>query len=225
MTGARATQASRVEDLGSLDYFPSAPWHGRSIGEVIGRLGLPFGQLVEEPAAGEGHLAHGLRDYWPRIQAFDIASYPVRAGAVPVGCRDYLSAAHDASPLPCWTISNPPFGDQTEPFIRKAVSRSRIGAAMLLQLRLMEGAGRYRLFRECGLYATAVVPRKRSGLRKGVWVPGQSTATAYAWFIFVRPGVVAGWTGFDGEAREVWIDPDAGDRLTRPSDMAFAGLS
>jgi hypothetical protein len=95
---------------------------------------------------------------------------------------------------------------------------------MLLQLRLLEGAGRYRLFAECGLYATAVLPRAGSGLRKGLWEPGLSTATAYAWFIFVRPGVVPGWTGFDGEARQIWLDPHAAKRLTAPSDGAFAGL-
>ncbi len=166
MTAARTIMASRIEQAESLDYFPSAPWHGRSIGEVIDRLGLPFGEVVEEPAAGEGHLAHGLRDYWPRVQAFDVETYPVRPDAVPIQRRDYLGSWRDAGPQPCWSITNPPFGDRTEPFIRKAVGRSRIGAAMLLQLRLMEGAGRYRLFRECGLYATAILPRKRSGLRK-----------------------------------------------------------
>ncbi|WP_292052121.1 hypothetical protein [Brevundimonas sp. UBA5866] len=225
MTAGRAMRANRIEDAGSLDYFPSAPWLGRALGEVLERLGLPLGEVVEEPAAGEGHLAHGLRDVWPRIRAFDVYPYPRRSGAVPLVLRDYLADFADDDTLPCWTVSNPPFGDRTGPFIRKAVARSRIGAAMLLQLRLVEGPGRHRLFRECGLYATAVIPRKRSGLRKGVWVPGQSTATAYAWFIFVRPGAVEGWGGFDGEARQIWIDPEAGQRLSRDSDLIYAGVA
>lgn len=223
----RATMASRVEDPDSLDYFPSAPWWGRAFGEALLQLDLPLGVLCEEPAAGEGHLAHGLSDAFDLVQAFDVFPYPPRPGALPINIRDYLGAWPDharGGARPCWTVSNPPFGDKTEPFIRRAYGRSRIGAAMLLQLRLLEGKGRHQLFRECGLFATVVLPRKGSGLRKGVWVPGQSTATAYAWFIFVKPGVVPGWNGFDGEARQIWIEPDAAARLTRDSDMAFAGL-
>lgn len=220
----RATMASRVEDPSSLDYFPSPPWWGRALGEALDRLGLPRGLLVEEPAAGEGHLAHGLRDVFPQLVAFDIHPYPRRAGAVPIQTRDYLGPWRERGLVPCWTVSNPPFGDKTAPFIRRACGRSVIGAAMLLQLRLLEGKGRHQLFRDCGLFATVVMPRKGSGLRKGVWVPGQSTATAYAWFIFVKPGVVPGWEGFKGEARQLWVDPDAAARLTRPSDAAFAGV-
>src|SRR5690606_5247069 len=124
-----------------------------------------------------------------------------------------------------WVVTNPPFGHQTEPFIRRAVQRGRYGCAMLLQLGLLEGKGRHRLFADCGLYATVVLPRKGSGLRKGLWQPGLSTATRYAWFIFADPAHVEGWDGFDGEARQIWIDPDASARLTRSSDAAFAGLT
>lgn len=238
MTGVsnhRATMASRVEDTGSLDYFPSPPWWGRALGEALERLGLPIRHGLsgdcEEPAAGEGHLAHGLTDVFGRVLASDIAVYPPRPGAVPIATQDYLHPGRAPScrapwwgAPPAWTATNPPFGGKTEPFIRRAYGRSLIGAAMLLQLRLLEGKARHQLFRDCGLYATVVMPRKGSGLRKGVWVPGQSTATAYAWFIFVKPGVVPGWHGFDGEARQLWVEPDAGARLTRDSDMAFAGL-
>ncbi|MNU34516.1 hypothetical protein D3C71_230990 [compost metagenome] len=223
----RATMASRVEAPGSLDYFPSPPWWGRALGEALATMNMPLGVVCEEPAAGEGHLAHGLRDVFPHVVAFDIGAYPRRSGAVPIQMRDYLGSWPDRERgviPPSWTVSNPPFGDKTAPFIRRACARSTVGVAMLLQLRLLEGKARHALFRECGLYATVVLPRKGSGLRKGVWVPGQSTATAYAWFIFVKPGVVPGWEGFDGEARQLWVDPDAAARLTRPSDAAFAGV-
>lgn len=225
--------ASRVESTASLDYFPSPPWWGRAFGEALDRLGLPKARrgwpcAVEEPAAGEGHLAHGLRDVFDRVRASDVFPYPRREGAVPIVMQDYLQPGQARAPwwsAPVgWTATNPPFGTLTEPFIRRAYARSQIGAAMLLQLRLLEGKGRYQLFRECGLYATVVLPRKGSGVRKGVWEPGQSTATAYAWFIFVKPDVVPGWSGFDGEARQLWMDPDAAERLSRPSDAAFAGL-
>jgi len=222
---ARATMADRREAVASLDYFPSPPWWGRALGDVLLQLGLPVAGLsCEEPAAGEGHLAHGLADVFGEVRAFDIHAYPRRQGAMPIAVRDYLRPDRVHGPAPDWTISNPPFGQLTTAFIRQAIARSRIGAAMLLQLRTLEGSGRYALFRECGLYATAVVPRRGSGLRKGLWQPGLSTATAYVWLIFVRPGVVPGWRGYDGEARQVWIAPDACVTFSRPSDMAFAGL-
>jgi len=218
--------AGRVEQRESLDYFPSPPWWGRALGAVLIRLGLPVAGLIcEEPAAGEGHLAHGLADVFGRVIASDIHAYPRRVGAMGIAVRDYLSADGAAAARPDWTVTNPPFGVLTGMFIRRAVQRSRIGVAMLLQLRLLEGTGRHALFRECGLYATAVLPRRGSGLRKGLWRPGQSTATAYAWFIFVKPGVVSGWTGFDGEARQIWVAPDGCVIFARESDAAFAGLA
>lgn len=231
VANARATMASRVEDDRSLDYFPSPPWWGRALGEALDRLGLPGRRSCEEPAAGEGHLAHGLRDVFAVVQASDVHRYPRRRGALEIVQSDYLaprwrSAARRAGTvLPDWTATNPPFGDRTEPFIRRAVACSGIGAAMLLQLGLLEGKDRLALFRDCGLYATVVLPRKGSGLRKGLWQPGLSTATRYAWFIFVSPGRVPGWAGFDGEARQIWMDWDAAKRLTRDSDAAFAGLA
>ena len=216
--GHRAAMASRLEAGDSLDYFPSPPWWGRAFGDARDRLGLP-GETCEEPACGEGHLVHGLSDVFASVRGSDVHDYG-RGFAV----RDFLAPARRPGPAPDWIVTNPPFAEKTTPFIRAAASRARVGAAMLLQLRLLEGVGRHRLFRECGLYATVVLPRRGSGLRKGLWEPGLSTATAYAWFVFVRPGVVAGWSGFEGEARQIWTAPDAVKRMTRESDMAFAGL-
>jgi hypothetical protein len=222
---SRATMADRVEGGESLDYFPSPPWWGRALGHVLAQLGLPAAGLVcEEPAAGEGHLAHGLADVFRVVRASDIHAYPRRLGAMLIAVRDYLGGDCEGQPTD-WTITNPPFGALTTAFIRRAVGRSRIGVAMLLQLRLLEGPGRHALFRECGLYATVVLPRRGSGLRKGLWQPGLSTATAYGWFIFVKPGVVPGWDGFEGEARQIWVAPDACVTFGRPSDLAFAGLA
>ena len=232
VTNARATMASRVEDGASLDYFPLPPWWGRALGEALDGLGLPGRRSCEEPAAGEGHLAHGLRDVFTEVRASDIHRYPRRSGAISISQRDYLdpawwsmTRAEGQMGPPDWTATNPPFADRTEPFIRRAVAGSRMGAAMLLQLGLLEGKDRLALFRDCGLYAAVVLPRKGSGLRKGLWQPGLSTATRYAWFIFVRPGCVPSWTGFSGEARLIWMDWDAAKRLTRDSDAAFAGLA
>lgn len=223
---SRATMADRVEGGGSMDYFPSPPWWGRALGHALGRLGLQTAGLVcEEPAAGEGHLAHGLADVFGVVRASDIHAYPRRPGAVPVAVRDYLGEAPERHRPPDWTVTNPPFGALTAAFIRRAVGRSRIGVAMLLQLRLLEGSGRHALFRECGLFATVVIPRRGSGLRKGLWQPGLSTATAYGWFIFVKPGAVPDWSGFEGEARQVWLAPDACVTFSQESDQAFAGLA
>lgn len=215
--GHRATMASRLEAGDSLDYFPSPPWWGRSFTDVRDRLNLP-GETCEEPACGEGHLAHGLSDGFARVRATDIHDYG-RGFEV----RDFLTGRLPAD-RPDWIVTNPPFAEKTTAFIRRATERARVGAAMLLQLRLMEGVGRYELFRQCGLFAVAVLPRNGSGLRKGLWQPGLSTATTYAWFIFVRPGVVQGWRGFEGEARSVWVEPGSAKALTRPSDQVFAGL-
>lgn len=226
MNAAQTFLSNRVEPEG-LDYFPSAPWHGRMIGEVLARLGLPLGRVVHEPAAGEGHLAHGLADCWPVVMRSDIWPHVQRDGAA-LEVRDYLASDPARSGwrdvVPDWTVTNPPFGGKTTAFIERACATSAIGVVMLLQLRKAEGPGMLTLFRRYGLYAKAVIPRRGSGIRKGVWVPGQDHQTAYALFVFVRPGVVPGWAGFVDEARTIWIEPDACDRLSRDSDQIFAGV-
>ena len=195
-------------DAASLDFFPTPPWAARAGGELIKRLD-PGAVNCWEPACGEGHMAHGLADYFPGgVLCSDIHGYG--AGAV----FDFLGPAPEAWPGAVdWVVTNPPF-NLGEAFVRRGLEYATRGVAMLLRLNFLEGQTRYRL-----LYGehpvTVVAPfAERVPMTKGRWDPGASTATAYAWFVWIK-GVPPG-------PRLEPIPPGAKTRLSRPSDLQFA---
>jgi hypothetical protein len=203
--------ASRNPVADGVDFFPSAPWAFRAGAELILRLD-PQARSAWECAAGAHHGAHGLRDYFPKVYTSDAYDY---------GLGDTLYDFTSDAPPPFsadWIITNSPFGDNVEPFIRRAVARSRRGAAMFLRLGCLAGQARYRLFyEECGL--TVVAPfAERVDLRKGCWDPEITSATDYAWFVFAKGRT----RQRRGEARIIPIPPGTEARLTRPSDADFA---
>jgi hypothetical protein len=93
--GSCAVMARRAEPPDSLDWFPTPPWATRALLERVlferlegddwpmvvrrpwlgrwsdddGWPGLPVKLSVLEPAAGEGHMAEVLREYFDRVHA------------------------------------------------------------------------------------------------------------------------------------------------------------
>lgn len=194
---------------GELDYFPTPPWAARAGGELIQRLD-PGPWSCWEPACGEGHMAHGLLDYFEGgVFASDIFDYGY--GSV----RDFL-ADDGGAPSVDWIVSNPPF-IKGEAFVRRAWPLARRGVAMLLRLVFLEGAARYRLFYEDCLLSAVAPFAERVPMVKGRWDPNASSATAYAWFIWIKPETGRAPDG----VRVVPIAPGAKARLTRDSDRRF----
>lgn len=217
--GHTSVMSNRAPSIDGLDYFPTPPWAARAGGELIQRLD-PGEWSVWEPACGGGHMAHGLRDYFPIVTESDIHRHE---GAAPAFLTDFLSddaAAHD--PGADWIVTNPPFvlGDA---FVRTAYARARRGVAMLLRLVFLEGGKRYRLLhQDCPL--TAVAPfSERVPMVKGRWDPDASSATAYAWFFWIKPGI---GTARGPLASLLPIPPGTRERLAKVGDVArFNGLS
>lgn len=222
--GAGAVMAGRapVAD-GELDYFPTPPWAARAGGALITGLD-PAARTCWEPACGEGHMAWGLEDYFKIVRTSDIFDYSATnpdQGSV----RDFLRG--DVHVLPGlssvdWVVSNPPFKDG-EAFIRQAWAIATRGVAMLLRLQFIEGGGRHKLFTvDCPL--TMLAPfSERVPMVKGRWDPEASSATAYAWFIFAKPGVVASAADWPNQLR--LIPPGTKARLTKTGDRARFGLA
>jgi hypothetical protein len=219
-SGFTSVMAQRAPtDPDDLDYFPTPPWAARAGGELIKMLD-PAARTCWEPACGEGHMAHGLADYFENVACSDIHNYG--RGWV----QDFLEeparfadgAGYD------WIVTNPPFIDG-EKFVRVAWDRAGRGVAMLLRLVFLEGGARWKLFYgdEPGSpHLTVCAPfAERVPMVKGRWDPAASSATAYAWFFWCKPCC---WDG----PRALWapqlqgIAPGAKKRLTRPSDQQFA---
>jgi hypothetical protein len=207
--GSKAIMASRHEPPDSLDYFPTPPWATRALRRHVFRhLGIEPPVSAWEPACGEGHMASVLAETIPSVFASDIFDY----GRGPQHeIRDFLSAQYGVSARPGryeWIITNPPFKSSID-FTLRALELARLGVAMLVRTQWLEGVGRYEnLFRDRPptLFAPFV---ERVPMVKGTWDPDASTATSYAWFVWVK----------DEQPRPpFWIPPGCRKSLTYPND-------
>ena len=206
-TSPAVMQQRGTSTTGTLDYFPTPPWAARAGGELIVRVD-PGARTAWEPACGGGHMAHGLADYFPGgVYSSDIHDYG--AGDV----VDFLAPGL-ADPGVDWIVTNPPFV-AAEDFVRAAWPIARRGVAMLCRLAFLEGAGRFKLlYRDAPLTYCAPFA-ERVPMVKGRWDPAASTATAYAWFLWLK--------GWEGGPLLKPIAPGAKARLTRASDLARFG--
>ena len=196
-----AVMQRRVEAHDSLDDFPTPPWATRALCEwLVHQASQPLDMLsCREPAANRGHMVAPLREYFASVEASDVHDYG--AG---FQVQDYLFG-----PLPDkvdWTITNPPFR-LAEQFIERALATSRMGVAMIVRAAFLEGIGRYeRLFSQTPPSHVRQFT-ERVVMHKGRLAPEGSTATAYAWLI---------WMGDHGTELG-WIPP-CRKRLERPED-------
>lgn len=230
-TSVMANRAPVEEDdlYGRLNYFPTPPWAARAVGELIRRID-PAARTCWEPACGEGHMAHGLADYFDTVGCSDIHPFGGHA------TFDFLAPTDPptigaVAPHWDWIVTNPPFSDG-EAFVRAAYRRARRGVAMLLRSAFREGAGRSALF--CDLsYAGKAQFAERVPMVKGRYDPDASSATAYAVFIWIKPVVASPVADLarqiratvgPGHGLDLLIHPDAKKRLLRASDLVrFAG--
>lgn len=200
--------ASRVTGADDLDYSPTCPWATRALIEhVFPALGIskwPSTMTAWEPACGEGHIAEVLREYFADVFATDIHDYGYGAGGY-----DFLHRMPDPPGEIDFIITNPPFEDRVLKFMLRALELSRIGVAMFLQLRYLEGLGRYReVFSKNP--PTIVAPFvERVPLLMGYYDPDASTTTAFMWLVWIK----------DMEPKPTfWIPPGCRESLTRPDD-------
>lgn len=189
-----------------LDFYPTPPWAARAGAELILRLD-PSAKVVWEPACGEGHMADPLGGYFERVWASDIHGH--HYGAVP----DEIAQSGGVD----WVVTNPPFLLAAD-FLARGLEVANRGVALLCRLAFLESETRYQL-----LYGdkpvTVVAPfTERVAMQLGSWNPKGSTATAYAWFVWVKGSPIKG--------QLLPIAPGAKKRLSRPADVqrfAFKG--
>jgi hypothetical protein len=200
-----------------LDYFPTPPWAARAGAELIKTLD-PEALTCLEPACGGGHMVHGLKDYFTHVYASDVFFHesPVE---FPRSVLDFLSPDVRLGRVD-WIITNPPFKVAAD-FVRLGLERASRGVAMLLRIAFLEGQARHPL-----LYGetpvTVVAPfAERVPMVKGRWDPAASSATAYAWFIWLKPSV----NPFRDAPVLRPIAPGAKARLTKPDDARLFGVA
>jgi hypothetical protein len=200
----RPNEAGRVQPPGDLDYSPTPPWATRALIEHVfvhlARRGHCKFQKVWEPACGEGHIAEVLGEYFQHVYASDL--HPWGYGDIGDFLTEHLEEFD-------WIITNPPFEDRVIKFIAHALDLAGTGVAMFLQLRYLEGIGRYeQIFRDRP--PTIIAPFvERVPLVMGRYDPQASTTTAFMWLVWIK--------GAPPQA-PFWIPPGSCKALTKPDD-------
>lgn len=201
-----AVMQRRVEAHDSLDDFPTPPWATRALTKFLDSIGhYQESATCREPAANRGHMVAPLRESFLSVEAADVHDYGV---GFPVS--DYLFG-----PVPDavdWTITNPPFR-LAEQFIERAAATSRIGFAVIVRAAFLEGQGRYERLFSKNPPSFVLQFTERVVMHKGRLAPEGSTATAYAWLVWI-----------DGETPTElrWIAP-CRKLLERPTDYPVDG--
>lgn len=213
-----SVRAARVEPPDSLDFFPTPPPMTHALCQlVLPRLGIDRGYMISarEPAAGEGHMAEILRGYFQTVYASDIHDYGVgyptcnylRSGGLDLG---------DAAPIKRtgWVITNPPYNEAVE-FFERAVEEAEVGVALLLRTQWQGGQDRYaRIFKP---HPPTLIAQfvERVAMIKGRWDPSASTATDYAWYVWLQRDLAYVRT----QASTMWIPPIVKERFTLREDL------
>jgi hypothetical protein len=216
-TGSSAVMAARAPDqveaddpqtalYRQLEFFPTPPWAARAGAELV-RFLDPEACRIWEPACGQGHMVGGLMDYGFMIRASDIHSFGF--GEV----LDFLQEQPDEEPSCDWIFTNPPFKTAAE-FVRLGLKRARRGVALLLRIQFLEGGERYQVLHGPEPLTTVAVFAERVPMTLGRWDPKSSTATGYAWFVWMKGAKPRPLMG---------IQPGAKRRLTRPDDASRWG--
>ena len=191
----------RVEAHDSLDDFPTPPWATRALCEWLRyKQSQPLDMFTcREPAANRGHMVKPLSEYFSAVEGSDVHDY---GAGFPV--NDYLFGT--VPPMVDWTITNPPFR-LAEQFIDRAIRSSKQGCAVIVRAAFLEGVGRFARLFSVEPPSHILQFTERVVMHKGKLSANGSTATAYAWLV---------WMG-DSQTRFDWIAP-CRKRLERAED-------
>lgn len=214
-----------------LQYFPTPPWAARAGAELVTRLD-PGRWACWEPACGEGHMVHGLKDYFPAVIRTDIHDHGWD-GLDRI--QDFLAVERGVQTEADWVFTNPPFG-QAADFVRLGLQRARRGVAILIRTGWKDTGGRWDLFSgamRCDVQATFF---DRVAMELGGWNPKGSTATSYTWFIWFTDEARPAWLneirrsmgehappGYAASAISYDIAPGTKERLTKADDARLFG--
>jgi hypothetical protein len=165
--------------MDSLDDFPTPAWATRGLLEhPRGSRIISKSHRCLEPACGAGHMSKVLGEYFEEVQSFDAHDYGYG------GVRNFLTYPYEDESFDL-VVTNPPFR-LAEQFILRALPIARVGVAVLVRTVFVEGVGRHeRLFRPHPMWLmlqfSERVPMVKGRLDRQV-----TTATAYAWLVWLK---------------------------------------
>jgi hypothetical protein len=184
-----AVRAQRHEPPDSLDDFPTPPWATRALCEYVIKDCLPFAGTCLEPACGRGYMAEALKDYFGKVRASDVFDYGYGKQ------YDFAERTmqHD------WVITNPPFR-LAEDLVLHSFDLAIQGVAILARTSFLESVHRYNAIYNNQPPAIVAQFVERVPMFKGRLDPHGSTATSYAWFVWLAPFM-------QRDTKFIWIPP------------------
>lgn len=210
---SHAVVARRFEDPDSLDDFPTPPWSVRALMEHVITPELKINNFrprsVWEPACNRGYMARTLGEYFGKVYATDIFDYGYTGMN---GEWDFASPKYP----PCIPaqgvdaiITNPPYVLAGKCIRRALIAPGCKIVAMLCRTVILESVKRYeRIYRDTPPSIVAQFA-ERVPMFKGRLDPKGSTATSYAWIIWIKD--------WPNKPRLVWIPP-CRKQLEKPGD-------
>lgn len=175
---SHAVMAQRHESKDSPDDFPTPPWATRALIEHVIGIDAVAGKTCLEPAAGRGYMSRPLKEYFATVDSADAYCY----GFAPV--RDFLTFPYEAMSHD-WVITNPPFR-LAEEFVHRAMTVARDGVAILARTVFLESVGRYQSIFLQNPPTVFAQFSERVPMVKGRVDEKASTATGYAWFVWIK---------------------------------------
>ena len=182
------------------DKYYTAPW---CVDALIERLdfNLVFDDVIWEPACGRGDITEDLKNFGYTVASSDIDISEFNHSVGTVSKCDFLEVT--SVPVVAGTpasviITNPPYGDLAEKFLRKALSFPEIRVvAMLLRSNFDTAKGRVDLF-EKAPYAFELQLTRRP--RWDWWLDEKPEKAhpfhPYSWFVWDR--------NWEGNSTKYW---------------------
>jgi hypothetical protein len=147
-------------------------------------------------------MVRPLQEYFGRVHASDIHDYGAGFPSI-----DYL----DTPMLQVdWVVTNPPF-NAAEAFILKALAETKVGVAVILRTAFLESKGRYNRLFSVQPPSHVFQFSERVAMVKGRLDEKASSATSYAWFVWMH--------GHKGSTELSWVPP-CRERLEQERDYA-----
>lgn len=127
----------------ALDFYPTPPWLARiGVENALDRIPM-HSSVVWEPCAGDGAFAEVLKEFYEDVVCSDLHDYGYVSSIPGV---DFLKASLPEGVTAI--VTNPPYGDDAELFLRHALELVRPvnGQVMFLMRKEYDSAIRGKLF-------------------------------------------------------------------------------
>jgi hypothetical protein len=166
------------------DYFPTPPWATRALCRKLAPCFDLASLSALDPACGGGHMSAPLGEYFESVRSTDLYDYSAEFAACEPG-HDFISPSLDPEIVADWIITNPPFVIG-EAFLKRALSRARVGVAFFVKVQFLEGISRFLSVYNVTPPSAVFQFAERVPLVTGKLDPKAATNQSYIWVVFVR---------------------------------------